>query len=367
MILPTAVVRQATNAEIIQVIGWQAHELQGGLNGGVYRVSGMTETATSSMPWSLILKIPPTTASLADPFAGTRESVFYRSSLLQQFPDTLGVPRCFEVIDQPMGGHWLWLEDIGDDSTPQWSLAQYGDAAFRLGQFNGAFLAGTPLPTWPWITFAQIVRDVVDSFLPPHDYFQAAVDYAVAHFGRSLQAAPRLVQIYAERHWYLDVLERLPQTLCHGDADRRNFMVRQRADGGKEVIVIDWAWVGRGVVGQDVGRLVNNAIIRGQMAPQALSTLDGITFTTYLRGLQEAGWQGDPRLVRCGYAVSIVLAEGLVVVGGGLGMLMDSSNYPLITQILGGSMDDILARTETLLTYYLALADEAHVLWSPIG
>ncbi len=103
MLLP--LVRQATSDEIIQVTDWQYHQLHGGTQGGVYRVSGTARSMTTSVPWSLILKRPPTTPNLGDPFGGTREPVVYRSGFLQQLPGMLRAPRCFGVVEQPAGGH----------------------------------------------------------------------------------------------------------------------------------------------------------------------------------------------------------------------------------------------------------------------
>lgn len=356
MLLP--LVRQATGVETIEVTDWQYHELQGGTQGGVYRVSGPARNTMASLPWSLILKIPTTTPNLGDPFGGTREPVVYRSGFLRQLPGMLRAPRCFGVVEQADGGHWIWLEDVRDDSPPHWSLPQYGRTAFLLWQFNGAFLVGQPLPSWPWVATKLIVQDFMDAFLPPRDQFLAAVDYGCAHYDLSPHAATHLAQIYAERQWYLYALDQLPQTLCHGDADSRNFLMRRLADGQEEVVAIDWAWVGRGAVGQDVGRLVNNAVIRGQIAPADLEVLEEIVFTNYLHGLQDAGWQGDSRLVRYGYAASMVLAESLVVLGTTFGALMEPRYHALLMQVFVGSIDDILARMQPLLAYHVRLAQE---------
>jgi hypothetical protein len=360
-----ALVQQATSDEITQITNWQHHELYGGTNGGVYRVSGTAQRATTPVLWSLILKIPPRTSSFGDPYAGTREPVAYQSGFLQQLPGRLRAPRCFGVVEQPTGEHWIWLEDTRD-ARSQWSLAQYGEAAFLLGQFNGAFLAGLPLPSWSWIASTPISPDFVDRFLPARAQFQAAVTYGQAQYGFSVQATTRLLEMYDQRQWYLDALDHLPSTLCHGDADRRNFLAHRMVDGEEQLVAIDWAWVGSGVVGQDASRLVNNAISFGQIAPAELGALDTIVFTNYLHGLEDAGWQGDPRLVRLGYAASMILVESLVFLGGLFVSLMDPNSHAFIIQIVGGSIDDILARARALLTYYLEVADEAQAIWATL-
>jgi hypothetical protein len=135
-------------------------------------------------------------------------------------------------------------------------------------------------------------------------------------------------------------------------------------DGEEQLVAIDWAWVGSGVVGQDASRLVNNAISFGQIAPAELGALDTIVFTNYLHGLEHAGWQGNPRLVRLGYAASMILVESLVFLGGLFVLLLDPNSHAFITGIVGGSIDDILARARALLAFYLDLADEAQAIWA---
>jgi Phosphotransferase enzyme family len=202
--------------------------------------------------------------------------------------------------------------------------------------------------------------------LPARDQFQAAVVYGQAQYGFSAQATTRLLEMYDQRQWYLDALDHLPSTLCHGDADRRNFLAHQMVDGEEELIAIDWAWIGSGVVGQDASRLVNNAISFGQIAPAELRALDTIVFTNYLHGLKEAGWQADPRLVRLGYAASMILVESLVFLSGLFVLLMDPNSHAFIIQIVGGSIDDILARARALLAFYVELADEAQAIWATL-
>jgi hypothetical protein len=62
--------------------------------------------------------------------------------------------------------------------------------------------------------------------------------------------------IWTERELYLDVLDRLPQTVFHLDLFRRNLFARQTADGDDQTVIIDWAFVGRGPIGADLSPLV---------------------------------------------------------------------------------------------------------------
>ena len=68
--------------------------------------------------------------------------------------------------------------------------------------------------------------------------------------------ADRAERLWAERHALLDLLDRLPQTLVHGDADRRNFFARRAPTGRDETVAIDWAYAGVAAVGEDLVNLV---------------------------------------------------------------------------------------------------------------
>jgi hypothetical protein len=240
-------------------------------------------------------------------------------------------------------------------------LSRYGLAARHLGQFNGAFLAGQPLPAWSWLSGGNQTRDYVDLLLAPLDQLQDALSQWQALHGVSAALAGRFLRLYEERALYLDALDRLPQTLCHGDADRRNFL--SRASGGREeTVAIDWAFAGLDVPGTEIHRLITNAVLFFQIDPTQLPALEEMVFASYVSGLGDAGWRVDSRMVRLGYAASSALAEGLVVVGAGLVRFIDPSWHQMYEQFSGSPIEEIIARTLFVLSYQLDLADEARAL-----
>lgn len=74
-----------------------------------------------------------------------------------------------------------------------------------------------------------------------------------------------MLELYDERDGLCAVLTQLPQTICHGDADRRNFRSRRTADGNTATVALDWAFAGVGVIGQDISRMASNAVAFGQI------------------------------------------------------------------------------------------------------
>jgi hypothetical protein len=100
----------------------------------------------------------------------------------------------------------------------------------------------------------------------------------------------------------LDTLERLLRTLCHKDAWRRNMFARADASASETLVMIDWAYVGRGELGLDAGDLFAARYSLFGAEPCEPHDLDRVVFENYLDGLRAAGWAGDWRAARFGYA-----------------------------------------------------------------
>jgi hypothetical protein len=117
--------------------------------------------------------------------------------------------------------------------------------------------------------------------------------------------------LWAERERLLAGLARLPQTLCHRDAFRRNLMTRQSADGCEQTVVLDWAATGLGVPGEELVPLFATTLSFVAVPLTRIAELDGVLFAGYIDGLRAAGWQGDERLARFGFTALAALKAGV--------------------------------------------------------
>ena len=152
---PTAVVAEE----------WSCRPLGGGGGEGLglYRVTGSAHVESATHPWALVVKVY-AAADGADPGAWdypAREGLAYGSGLLAALPGGLATPRCLAVETQPDGTARLWLEAVTDAHPGPWPLDRYAQVARHLGHFNGAYLAGTPLPDQPWLSRGWL-RDFVE-------------------------------------------------------------------------------------------------------------------------------------------------------------------------------------------------------------
>jgi hypothetical protein len=152
------------------------------------------------------------------------------------------------------------------------------------------------------------------------------------------------------------VLDKLPVCFCHHDAFRRNLLARD----AEETVAIDWSYAGFGGVGEESGTLTRVSLNWLEVPAAQAKALDQIVFEGYLAGVHEAGWHGDPRLVRFGYATTVAL--GVTWLLFMLEGLQKTENVSLFESIVGHPIDDQIAQVAELQSFFLDLGDEALVL-----
>jgi hypothetical protein len=365
----TGVVRAALGSTA-ELADWQVLPINPGMGsatGAMYRVAGSALLDRQVVPWSSILKVLRLTASsfnpasheIDHPLYWEREALAYQSGLLDDLPGGVTAPRCLGVTRRKSNELWLWMDEVREPFGPRWPLEQYAKAARCLGRFNGAYLAGRPIPAQPWLCEPASLRGLLDGSTVLLDAIRDPQAWQSPLVQRAIpsSAADRLLRLWADRAPLIDALERLPQTLCHKDAWRRNmFAGMGDADA---LVMIDWAYVGRGELGLDAGDLFAASYSLFGAEPCAPRELDQVVFEQYLEGLRDTGWQGDWRTVRFGYAAYAALKYGCLTF-----WLRDAGNprsHAGWERLAGCSMAEYVENQGRLVMYLLDLADEA---WS---
>jgi hypothetical protein len=289
-----------------------------------------------------------------------REALVYRSGLLDQLPPGLSAPRCFGIVEQPGLEVWLWLEAVRDALQANWSLEQYGRAAHHLAQWNGAYFKGRPLPTQPWLAkgrlrawvagavsaipiSAELLAHPWVSRLYPNDIYQ------------------RMLQVWSEHEAWIAIIENQPQTVAHLDAFRRNLFARHDRRGELQTVLIDWSLVGSAALGEEIAPLVAASLNFLEVHSDQSQTLDQIVFHSYLDGLKQAGWKGDPRVVRFTYAASSVLRYSIGVVGI-TSMVADEQQHAILEQAFGHPLEELVDAWSQTNRFLYDLADEVRGL-----
>jgi hypothetical protein len=367
----TAVARQAIGSPAARVVRWEHQVAYGGYGvvrgtNCLLRISGSATDGGRPAPWSAYLKltrVPPVDALGAHDLTHNeywrREIATYESEIPAQLPDGMTTPRCYAVVDAGDCVH-LWLENVQEEGAA-WPLPRYGLAGRHLGRFNGQYLAGRAVPAYPWLN-RGFLRARADRNAP----FWAKLDELRTHplFGVMFpgDAADRSRALFADRHALLDALDRLPQTLVHQDADRRNLLGRDGAAGLSETVAIDWAFTGLAAVGTDAAALAVSSVLWAKgVGPEDLPALDVHVFEGYLAGLRDAGWDGDAGLARLGYAATVALRYGPLL-GINTQIEADEQQKAALTQTLGHPFEEAMARYGRMLPHVLDRADEARGL-----
>lgn len=320
---------QATGRSILDPGEWQWHQISGGGTPptvGVYRVSGTGRDRNGLVPWSLVIKAirrPYTghesgsaNAGADDPTARAywqREILAYQSGFLTALPEGLSAPRCFGVTEQPGDMVWLWLEDLRDPGVPEdapWPLARYALAARHFGTFNGVYLTQRPpqeaRAAYPWLRFPNPSDERAPDIRLLFDERTWRDPRLAGAFDRPM--VDRLLAQWEHRAALFEACLRLPRTICHGDAHRRNLFGRRGLADETVTAAIDWASVGALWIGGELNNLVMGSIIVKSVPAADGAALDAAVFPAYVDGLRAAGWQGDSRLPRFGFVAAAALA-----------------------------------------------------------
>jgi hypothetical protein len=350
---------------------WSGLPLQGGYGGqGLYRFDGDARVGNKTEPWSVVLKIAPPPQPHANPLewdAPQREALAYNSGFLAQLSGPLVAPRCLGLITRSDGSTWLWLEEIVDERPGSWNLDRFVLAAQHLGRFNGAWLVGDALPDHPWLS-----RDWLRRYIAAEGVAAATLDIApdAAPLLRQRfppQNAARIRQLWDDRELFLAALDRLPQTICHHDAFRRNLFARRGSDGTEQTVAVDWAFTGIGAVGAELAPLIVGSLLLFEVADATPQDLAEAALAGYLTGLREAGWRGKEQLARLGFLATAALLYTVGTVGFIVSLISDPARSLAMERSEGRSMAEDVARSTELQAFQFRLADEARHLLTATG
>ena len=117
-----------------------------------------------------------------------------------------------------------------------------------------------------------------------------------------------LAKIWANRGELLSLVDHAPSTLCHMDLWPPNlFSDPDPARADDCTIAIDWAYAGRGAVGEDIGNLIPDSVMDGFVSPADAPTLAEEVFESYVEGLRRSGCRIDAAIVRfvCGTVMAV--------------------------------------------------------------
>lgn len=277
------------------------HNAGNAATGGIWRVRGSAGTAVRK-----VFRPP------ADPPRGTpgwqtsdepthwnywrREYLAYTSGLVATAYDGTGitVPALLDAVQRPDGAVELWLSEATGVPGTAWTPQRLAAFARQLGRGQARWADRTPDHPWlsrRWLAQYVATRTPWVGDPPPWDHPAARV--------WSARVRRWMRPLWERRAHLVALAEAAPRTLCHLDVWPMNLI----ADGDRTVL-LDWAFVGDGALGEDVANLIVDSVADGFIDIDLLPAIADGTIRAYLDGLREGGWRGSPRMVRRAIAAS---------------------------------------------------------------
>ncbi|WP_433875157.1 phosphotransferase family protein [Sinomonas atrocyanea] len=271
----------------------------------VRRVRGHARVHGGRRPWFLIEKTTEGPGH-ADPYLldnGAREFAAYPSGLLDDLAPRVRPPRLYGSHAGDDGKLVLWLEEVVHDGARPLDATSLLAAAQDLGAMAGGW--HRRVPAEPWLFTGWIDRHSQPEAVPAGLATLSADSREVhALLGTRLAAGRALV---AAQPRVRDILESLPQTLCHHDAVGANLFVSSGT-----TVLIDWESVGPGPVGADLASLLFSSVRRGDAMVSVVAAVLESAVSAYTASAREE----DPSIsrsdIRRGFDAAVALRWKLI-------------------------------------------------------
>ena len=205
-----------------------------------------------------------------------RESLAYRSGAVATVYADAGIrgPRLLDAVDRPDGSVALWLEDVAGEPGATWTIDELGDFADRLGRAQAAWL-DRPAP-YPWLSRRWLHQYVERRPLTePVEW-----DHPVLSAAWPADLRTGLANLAANREALLAVADRAPRTLAHLDVWPMNLIGTNAGP-----VLLDWAFIGGGAIGEDIGNLIVDSVADGLVPVSRLDVVAEAAIDSYLTGI----------------------------------------------------------------------------------
>ncbi|NGN65397.1 aminoglycoside phosphotransferase [Streptomyces sp. A7024] len=283
-----------------------------------------------------------------------REVLAYQSGLAESAFADGGVtaPRLRDLETRADGSVALWLEDVAGLAGTGWTVAQLGDFARRLGAGQARW-AADGLPPHAWLSrrwLRQYVRYIGAKDVPE----QLDWDHPVAAAAWPEELRGGLRRLWEKREYLFAAAEAAPRTLCHLDVWPMNLIAA--ADGRS--VLLDWAFVGDGAVGEDAANLIVDSVSDGLIDAGLLPGIHEAVLEGYLAGLREAGSrvpEGEVRrAVAASGAAKYAWLAPMMLARLAAGVPVGSASYDA-----GGGAEEVLRRRRGMCELLVRWADAA--------
>lgn len=213
-------------------------------------------------------------------------------------------PELLETVTREDGCIELWLEDVEGRSAFEMSPERLGRFGYELGVGQARWADRVPTQAEvPWLSRGWLAQYLghgpgANVTVDDSDWDDPAVHAWSPETRRALRG------LWESRRRVLADVEALPRTLCHLDCWPANIL----EDTSGTSVLIDWAFVGEGAIGEDPANLIIDSVTDGLMDISLLPQIADEVSEGYIRGLTDRGRGsgGDGAAVRQAIAMCAV-------------------------------------------------------------
>ncbi len=286
-----------------------------------------------------------------------REALAYQSGYLHGRFSGIRAPECYGVTytDEPSAR--VFIEAI-PDAQPTWKAGTHARAARALGMFT-ASLAGMPdIERYDWMaigrahSWTEIAADTLDGL-------ENLKDDSVLSRWLSGPNLTRTKNLWRNIDILRSALADLPKCFCHHDAFNRNLLFRETDKAKPEIIAIDWAFAGYGVIGEELAAAIGAALMFRDIGSDEARDVTERMFSSYLDGMRTTGWSGASVDVRLGFCATTAMIFALGAIGIWLPMLSDPELAPVVKEITGAEPDQFIENLSEIQGHFLDFGEEA--------
>lgn len=205
-----------------------------------------------------------------------RELRAFQDGLFDHIPQTFHHPYLHVIMRPEIDQYWAFLEDVRPQMEALGMHEKAPDATVRrilehLARFHARFWEKRDVIDQPWLMslrrpvdyFYRTICDILDGMKNPAEpslYITERWPWLPEGVAIMLDALPAstrsaVEKMYREPEPLLQMVEKMPMTLCHYDFDNRNLGIED-TPGGPRTVVIDWEILGRGISASDVVRFM---------------------------------------------------------------------------------------------------------------
>lgn len=285
-----------------------------------------------------------------------REALAYQSGLLDNLSPKLRAPTCYGVAftDQPSAR--IFMEALSDPQ-PEWADEHHALAAQAIGHLNGVS-ALPDINKYTWmapgrsLSWTDLVADLVEDFESLMENKFMAQWLSGSNFQRTND-------LWTKLDILKDAIAKLPKCFCHHDAFKRNMMFINKPDGDQELVLIDWAFAGYGVLGEELSAMVGATLTFKEVDTSDAHRFSELVFENYMIGLRDSGWTGDDNDIRIGFAATTAMMFGLGALGAFYSVLQQNDYEKIFTQAIGVDVNNFFDNLSEIHPLFLDLGDEA--------